>query len=176
MGGTSIRLVLIAAYIVPFAAACSSTKACTLRGCSDTFTATLQRADGSFASGMHRIEVLADGITTTCAFMFPFATLPSGVRASPQCPSGLTVTVGMAEICHEVRTATSVGLVCDPVPGQFVETITLLGTPAQVHAWQYVDDTPILDVAAVPEYTDVFPNGPECAPICRQASASWTLE
>ena len=54
---------------------------------------------------------------------------------------------------------------CDPIPGQFVETITVAGTPGQVHAWQYVDDVAILDAAAAPSYEDYCPNGPECEPV-----------
>ena len=63
----------------------------------------------------------------------------------------------------------------DTVPGSSVETIQLAGTPAQVHAWQYVDDAAILDVTAAPSDQDVAPNGSECGPTCRQASVAWTL-
>ena len=86
------------------------------------------------------------------------------------------MTVGPAEICTETRTDTGVSLRCDPVPGQFVETITLMGAPGQVHVWQYVDDAAVLDAAAAPSYQDYFPNGPECGSPCRQASLSWTLD
>ena len=86
------------------------------------------------------------------------------------------VVVENAPICTETRTDTSVSIHCDPIPGQFVETIGLTGTPAQVHVWQYVDDAAILDAAAAPTYAEARPNGPECAPVCRQASASWTLQ
>jgi hypothetical protein len=79
-------------------------------------------------------------------------------------------------MCTETVTDTGVSYRCDPIPGQFVETTGLSGTPGQVHAWQYVDDVPILDAAAAPSYEDVFPNGPECGAVCRQASASWTLQ
>ena len=52
----------------------------------------------------------------------------------------------------------------------------LSGTPGQVHAWQYVDDAPILDVAVAPQYQDSQPNGPGCPPVCRQASLAWTMD
>ena len=136
-----------------------STKACTTRGCYDNFSATIKRADGSFPSGTHRIEILADGASLLCTFTFPLETLPTGGTAQPTCASSLNVTVGP-----------------DPIPGQFVETITLMGAPGQVHVWQYVDDAAILDAAAAPTYQDYFPNGPECGSPCRQASLSWTLD
>ncbi len=146
---------------------CSS-KVCTGIGCYDNLSAAVKRADGSFPSGTHRIEILADGATLLCTFTYP-------LTAQPTCASGLNVTVAPAEICTETRTDTSVSLRCDPIPGQFIETITLMGAPGQVHVWQYVDDAAILDAAAAPSYQDYYPNGPECGSPCRQASLSWTL-
>jgi hypothetical protein len=151
------RLIGIGMMAALGAAGCS-TKVCTDIGCLNGFTATAQRADGSFASGTHRVEILADGVTWMCTFTFPLETLPGGGTATPTCPQGLYINV--------VETS----------PGHFVEGITLANTPAQVHVWQYVDDAPILDAAAAPTYTESRPNGPECEPVCRQASASWTMQ
>jgi len=138
-------------------------KSCTLVGCSDGFSANVRRADGSFPSGLHRIEVLADSATLTCTFTFPLA-----VGSLPVC-GGFSVVVFPATTCTDTR--------CDPIPGQFVETITVPGTPGQVHVWQYANDVAILDAAAAPSYQDFYPNGPDCDPApCRQASASWTLQ
>ena len=153
---------------------CSS-KVCPGAGCYDNFSATVKRADGSFPSGTHRIEILADGATLLCTFTFPLETLSTGTTVQPACASGVNVTVGPAQICTETRTDTSVSLRCEPIPGQFVETITLMGAPGQVHVWQYVDDVAVLDAAAAPTYEDYYPNGPECGSPCRQASQSWTL-
>jgi hypothetical protein len=156
-------------------AGCFSEKVCPTLGCFDNFTATVKRADGSFPTGMHRIEMLADGATLMCAFSFAEES-PGIGRAAPTCPSGLMVTVGNDQTCTETRTGNAVSLRCDPIPGQFVERITLPGTPAQVHVWQYVDDAAVLDAAGAPSYAEVFPNGPECGGACRQASESWTLQ
>ena len=64
-------------------------------------------------------------------------------RSLPAC-DGFCRGVCPGDDLHETR--------CDPIPGQFVETITVAGTPGQVHAWQYVDDVAILDAAAAPSY------------------------
>jgi hypothetical protein len=129
---------------------CSS-KTCTLRGCTDGFSATVGSGEiGSLPNGTHRLEVIADAASLTCTFQIPLGT------TAPACSTGLSVLVAPA--------------------GQGVETITVAGTPGQVHAWQYVDDVPILDAAAAPSYEENRPNGPECEPVCRQASASWTLQ
>ena len=67
---------------------CSS-KTCTTRGCYDNFSATIKRADGSFPSGTHRIEILADSASLLCTFTFP-------LTVQPTCASGLNVTVRVA--------------------------------------------------------------------------------
>jgi hypothetical protein len=153
-----------------------STKICTEVACSDGFTATARRADGSFPSGMHRLEATVNGVTHTCTFTFPLQMLPSGGSAPANCSGSVGVSVSPAVTCTEIRTDQYVSQKCDPIPGQFVETIFFSGTPAQVHVWQYVDDAAILDAAVAPSYADYFPNGPECGGACRQASASWTLQ
>jgi hypothetical protein len=139
---------------------CSS-KTCATRGCSAGFTAKVTSADGSFPSGMYRIELLVDGTSLTCTFAYPAAML-----MQPLC-SGFFVAFLPETICTDTR--------CDAIPGRFFETMTVTGTPGQVHAWQYVDDVPILDAAVAPSYQDERPNGPECEPVCRQASVAWTL-
>jgi hypothetical protein len=148
-------------------------KSCGLVGCLDSFGASVQRADGSFPSGMHRIEILADSTTFRCMFIYPLL-IQGGAEVQPACDFGLFVSVLPETVC----TDTSTGQRCDPIPGRFVETISLNSTPGQVHAWQYVDDVAILDAAAAPSYQDFYPNGPDCdpVPVCRHASASWTLQ
>lgn len=129
---------------------------CTLIGCEDTFTASVASATGSLPNGMHRIEVIADAATLSCAFQIPLERTAEGGEVLPTCSSGLGVLIA-------------------PASSPVAETIHLTGTPRQVHAWQYVDDVAILDAAAAPSYQDERPNGPECEPVCRQASVSWTL-
>ena len=78
-------------------------------------------------------------------------------------------------MCTETRTDKASAFVAIRSPGSSSRR-SRAGTPAQVHAWQYVDDVAILDAAAAPSYAETRPNGPECEPVCRQASASWTMQ
>ena len=161
-----LGLVLV---VASFAAAGCEQKACTLRGCTDQFSATLRRADGSFPAGAHRIDVIADGVTLSCTFSFA----DGGVTAT--CPPGLDVTVGPAEICTEFQTGNSVGYRCEPIPGQFVERLSLRATPSQLRVVQMVDGVVLIDEAMAPTYEAAYPNGPECGSPCQQASAMLTL-
>jgi len=168
-------LFLIGTFVFAAAAQACAVKSCTLIGCQDQFSATVRRADGTFPSGTHRIEILADTTDLTCTFTYPLGTVAGDVAAAPQCPSGLSVTVGQDQVCTQTTENGVVSYMCQPIPGQVLETILLAGRPGEVHARQYVDDMPILDVAAAPSYRDYAPNGTECGPICRQAAVSWTL-
>jgi hypothetical protein len=171
-----VELSVLLALLMGAAGGACTTKACTDIGCQDGFTATLQRADGSFPSGTHQIDVLADGTSLSCRFAFPLETAPGGGTFQPSCPPGLTVTIWPATTCTQTTTGTAVSQTCQPIPGQFVETIAVSGTPTQVHVWQTVDGTSIVDAAASPSYQEARPNGPGCEPICRQATTSWQLD
>jgi hypothetical protein len=107
----------------------------------------------------------------TCNFTFSPATSDTALG---QCGE-LTVMISPVLVCIDTTTEAGVVHMCDRVPGQFVESITLTGTPGQVHAWQYVNDVAILDAATAPVYQENRPNGPGCGPVCRQASVSWML-
>jgi hypothetical protein len=128
-------------------------RACTLIGCQDQFSATVLKADGTFPSGTHQVDVVADGVSLTCTFTFPLPTPQGGGTVPPSCSPGMTVYVEQA-----------------------VETITLSGTPSQVDAQQHVDGTLILEASGAPMYQVSAPNGSECGPICHQASVDWTLQ
>ena len=155
--------------VASFAVAGCESKACTLRGCTNQFSATLSRADGSFPAGAHQVDVIADGVAMSCTFTFA----GSGVTAT--CPAGLDLTVGPAETCMEVRSGNSVGYRCDPIPGQFIERLTLRATPTQLRLVQSVDGVAVLDEAMAPSYEAAYPNGPECGSPCQQASATLSL-
>ncbi len=165
-----LRLAMVLAVVAVVAVAGCEEKACTLRGCVDQFSATLSRADGSFVAGAHQVDVIADGVTMSCTFNFA----GGGVVAT--CPSGLDVTVGPATTCTEIRTGNSVSLRCDPIPGQFVEQLSLRGTPRQLRVMQSVAGVVLLDQAMSPTYEAAYPNGPECGSPCQQASATLTLQ
>jgi hypothetical protein len=163
-----MRYLLLTLFVASLAGC--ETKVCTLRGCSNQFSATVSRADGSFPNGVHQVDVTVDGVSLSCAFTF------AGGTAPPTCSPDLMLTVAPAERCTETRTGNSVSLRCDPIPGQFVERISLQGTPGELRVVQTVDGVALLDEAMVPAYQAVYPNGPECGGACQQATASWTLQ
>jgi hypothetical protein len=169
IGSWVLGVILIGAVV---AGGCSAGKACTEIGCVDGFSAAVRSADGSIPSGAHRVEALVGASSLTCTFTYPLQ-MTGGGTAQPACGGGMTVAIWPETTCTATGNASQS---CDPIPGKLVETIGLSGTPGQVHVWQYVDDAPILDVAAAPTYQSYAPNGSDCGPVCRQASVSWTFD
>jgi hypothetical protein len=168
-------LVMSGALAAAPGCAIETTKTCSLVGCQDQFSANLQTADGSFPSGTHQVDVVADGLTLSCAFSFPLGTAPGGGTIAPSCPMGLNVGVWPATVCTSTTTGATASQTCDPIPGHFVESITLTGAPTRVQLQQSVDGTSLLNVEMAPTYVVNRPNGPDCDPACRQSSASLTL-
>ena len=64
---------------------------------------------------------------------------------------------------------------CQPIDGKFTEAITIDGTPSEIEVQQTVTGTVIFDQTVAPTYQTNQPNGPGCAPTCRQAGAAWTI-
>src|SRR5262245_54438493 len=82
------------------AGGCSSTKACSEIGCGDSFMATIRRADGTFPSGAHRVEMLINAGVSMCTFTFPLPTAAGGDQ-QPVCPAPLSVVVLPWTTCRE---------------------------------------------------------------------------
>ena len=150
-------------------------KACSEVGCVGGFTATVRRADGSFPTGMHRIEITADRAIFTCTFAFAGQTDPYAPLVAT-CPNGPYVQVSQSRMCRDVTVGSGISQECVPIPGQFEETIGFSSTPARVDVRQYVDDVAMLDVGVDASYQENRPNGPGCDPVCLRASVSWTLQ
>ena len=156
-------------------AGCFASKTCTLRGCQDQFHATVASTDGSIPSGMHVVDVTADGVTISCTFQVPLVQQPGGGTVAPQCPQGLNVFIGQASTCTETDTASSKSLTCVPIAGHFFEDITVTGKPTQLHVRLTVNGVAVLDRSETPGYTQSQPNGPTCNPVCQQADSQWTF-
>jgi len=155
--------------------ACVTTKACTEIGCTDQFSAAIEGASASLPPGMHRLDVVADGTTLSCTFSVPVEPLPGGGLPAPTCSPGLMLFVGPAMTCTTFETDAAKGQRCEPIPDRVQERLSIAGTPAHVTVTQWAGDAMIFQQTAAPTYQLNRPNGPDCEPVCRQASAAWSL-
>ena len=160
---------------VVLSSSCTSTKGCTEIGCIDQFSATIEAASASLPPGAHRMDVTADGTTLSCTFSVPVEPLPAGGLPAPACSPGLMLFVGPAVTCTTVQSGTAQGQRCDPIPDRVQERLSVAGTPTTITVTQWAGATMIFQQTATPTYQLSRPNGPECEPICRQATAAWSI-
>lgn len=173
---------------------------CTAIGCADQISVTVRPRAGTFPAGVHVVEVATPELipTRTCKFVVPPAmplaagapapgagatspappalVPPPGPVAPPgeviqgDCSPGLTLFITAEQRCTTVMRGGAVGQSCEPIPGRFVERLTVSGTPARLYLRQQVDGRVLLERELAPQYRDTFPNGPQCGPACRQAT------
>lgn len=162
-----LAALVLGASILP-CAACAS-KACPLVGCDNAFSAQISVSVSGVPAGTHTVTVTVDGVTTSCSFQFPpdAATLARGVTCSGSAYVGLTA----AQTCQSAGGSET----CQPVPGQYVESVTVFGTPQSIQVQQTVGGTVVLDEDLTPSYQSYQPNGPDCPPTCQEASVQWTI-
>ncbi len=151
-------------------------RACTEIGCSDQLNVTIRPRAGVFPSGMHEVVIAAEGSPVRrCTFNFPIAGGPGAVE-SGACNSGdgLFLTVAPVMECTTMTSGNAASQTCTPVPGKFEERLHIPGTSPQVRVTQRtIAGGKYLDQEIAPTYAPAYPNGPECGPVCKQASTDW---
>jgi hypothetical protein len=100
--------------------------------------------------------------------------MPDDVRSSTyltliETPA-LRLAVTAETTCTEQRSGDAISRSCTPIPDHYLLTGTVSGTPANLHLVLARDGTTVLDTSVRPVYSAAYPNGPECGPVCRQAS------
>ncbi|MCC6646003.1 MAG: hypothetical protein IT374_10585 [Polyangiaceae bacterium] len=128
----------------------SEGRSCTAIGCVDGFSVTVT-SSGAWPAGEYVVKVVADGVTTTCS-----ATLPLTQSSTSVC-SGPGVQVGLSGSLL-------------PASQQSISTVSLSSTPKAVAIEITRDGASIGARTYAPSYVTSRPNGPECEPICTNAS------
>lgn len=155
---------------------CSSGKAnvhiCTDFVCHNEFVASITLLTNTTPSGAEAVTITTDGGSFTCSFAFP---PDAGSSPAGQCTAGVTLVVQQASKCQVVTGDATTGQKCTPITGQYVELITVKGTPTSVRIQQTVEGTVTLDKTVAPSYEANEPNGPDCPPSCEQAGVQWSM-
>jgi hypothetical protein len=135
----------------------SSGGECTAIGCVDGLSIALV-APGGWTPGSYVFTIVADGATQTCKGALP---LPSCNTPGLRCDNTLA-TIGES------------GCALPSAEHSFAD-LRFASGPAKVKVHIERDGSTLADDALEPTYQTSQPNGPNCGPICRQASASISL-
>jgi hypothetical protein len=149
-------------------------RACTAIGCEDGVSITLRPREGTFPAGKHTVFIATaeGGPVKRCTFTPPTDAQVSGGFVAADCTGGVMLSVSPRVTCTTMQSGQAVSQSCTPIPGQFEERIFLRGTPARVRIIQSAQET-FVDQELTPTYANARPNGPDCEPLCRQASTEW---
>lgn len=137
-------------------------RACTQIGCVEGLTIDVASTSG-WAPGTYRFDFELDQEKVSCE-----GTLP--LRACEHGPSVRCTPEGAAE-----RVMISESGCALPAAEHSLPSISIRGEPARVRLTVSRDGTQLAAEEMTPQYRTMRPNGPECEPVCRQASAKVTL-
>ena len=145
------KLVLVAMLALP-ATGCDS-QACTLIGCGAGFLVDFQRA--AWTPGSYKVAVVADGDAIECT-----AELPLNCDASLACPGASNVLLILDGCAVDPSKHRIVGI-------EFEEGFA----PKAVEVRVFQDDMLLGEGTYMPEYSESFPNGPDCGSACVSAES-----
>jgi len=135
------------------------------RTCEDLFEVVIHTADETWDQGHWKLEVTADGTTTS--FLIPFTGNTVGVVNNDGpvlfslAPRWECVTDGPNTSCGEV-------------PGTYELRVTIEGKPQNVTINLQRDGMQAGTRLFLPEYLPTAPS-PECAYMCERSKAEWIL-
>ncbi len=129
-------------------------KACTRMGCIGALEVAVVGGD-KLAKGKYVIDVEADGKKGKCTFAAPSFCEDK----APKCEGDIeidVVTLG----CPSVTTG----------PAPSIKSFKLPSSPAAANITVTRDGKKVGEVKLAPQYKEVRPNGPDCDPVCKNAS------
>ena len=160
------------------AQACEGAHSCTAIGCIDQVSFQIETSDGTWPDGAYTLELTAGSASYTCSMNLPHdLPVPGGNTTIPcQPPVGYTgVYLRTDMTCTEHRDQNSVSQTCTPIPGHYTLVGSVPGTPSTLGVRVTRDEVLLLEQTLPLTYSTSRPNGPDCEPVCRQASVEVVL-
>ena len=152
-------------------AACEVGHSCTDIGCGDGVSIVVSPESNVWQEGSYTVELELDGSRRSCNFSIPADLPPTGSVTSLEC--GLLEQ--LAE-CTSVRQGDAVSQSCSPIPNQHRLVLDAQGQPASVTVTLKRDDAVLLSHEDEFRYVETRPNGPDCGPVCRNATVQATFD
>ena len=129
-------------------------KACTDMGCGLPYEVNFTGASGK--PGRYQIDVVADGVASTCEVTLPWTCDTQVMCSSTELPWGMTLS------------GCALGADREYIAGIIFHTKGPLTVDLVVRR----DGMVVGQGSALPQYREFSPNGPECGPTCRSAPSS----
>jgi hypothetical protein len=137
---------------------------CTLIGCNDQFIIVIGNASGTRPN--LAADLVIDGRAVSCP--------APGTGTQVTCDSGVTVSSYELQACTESQSGGMAMETCVGT-GTYAERIVLVGAPKVVSVSLRSSTVTVAQQDFQPAYVSNQPNGLGCDPICKQATATWTI-
>jgi hypothetical protein len=167
--------VLFVASVAWWLGSCLEGHSCTEIGCSDAATFSFRTPTGAWQDGEYTLAIRADGTDYDCSFAVPDDLPEMGQPTPLDCMPELAAYVMPEVTCMEIRHDDAVSQSCTVIPGQYYVEASILGTPETVSVSLERDAEVVVEENVVLDYQESRPNGPDCEPLCRQATAAFTV-
>jgi hypothetical protein len=149
----------------------SGTQSCTEVGCQDMASVMLRTADNTWPEGLYELIVRADDIESRCSLRLPDQTPQTGQSTNVICgTSGVAFALQQDTTCESGCDGGVCWNRCTPVAGSFYQRVSVQGAPARLQITLSRDSAALVTTDLAPTYQETRPNGPNCEPVCRQAS------
>lgn len=152
------------------AGSCVDSHECTEIGCVDQASVSLRTESGEWQPGAYALALSFDGTDYACSFDVPDDLPANGSVGMLSCSPRLDAYINQEVTCMEYTHGDSVSQSCTPIPDQYYVSVSVMGTPASVDVSLERDGDTLVEETHELSYEEARPNGPECEPLCRQAS------
>ena len=147
------------------AASCDAGSSCTDIACADGLTVVTAPASGIWQAGDYEVEITHDGVTENCSFSLPDDLPTADSITLVDCGKPIHANLYARPDCTDTCTLTN----------QFEFDFYFNSKPESLSVKMTRDGEVVLDEQPTIEYSDVFPNGPECGALCQQARVNLTV-
>ncbi len=151
-------------------AACSIGHSCSEIGCVNGVDVRIAPDGNVWQDGDYVVELSLEGAVSSCAFSIPEDLPARGQDTSLDCGY-----LSQLAACREVRTSDAISQVCEPIEGEYELRLTAWSEPSSLELTLTRDGDVVLEHSKKLVYRESTPNGPECAPVCRNASVELTF-
>jgi len=156
--------------------ACVEAHGCTEIGCVDSAGFTLRVPGDEWEAGTYDLAIEFDETAHSCSFTMPDAIdseSGQGVAIPVACTPQLDAWLNAVTMCTTHSDGSSSSQTCTPIPGRYYLSVRTSTLAASLTVSVTLDGADYFSETHALTYTASQPNGPDCEPICRNATVEF---
>ncbi|HEX5099362.1 MAG TPA: hypothetical protein VFV94_07665 [Polyangiaceae bacterium] len=149
---------------------------CTEMGCMDSAGFTLHAPGDEWAPGAYELAIDFDETAHSCTFTMPDAVDAAGgqgVAIAVACTPKLDAWLNAVVTCTTHSDGSSSSQSCTPIPGRYYLSVQTSTLATSLSVSVTLDGADYFSATHALTYKASQPNGPDCEPICRNATVEF---